>query len=197
MRPSSKKQEILLLAAELFAERGYNAVSIRDLAKAVQMTPASLYHHFADKEQIYRETLVAIFSRISPALDLPVKDESPLEYLERLVRSIITFLMSDAIFTKLLFRELSEGNSGREIFIVNNVLKSLYNKISRGISTFVHNEDAARLSDMLISSIIGYVNMNKYFILLHQDDSYSIDCEAVTSRIMSLMSLQVPSKPHG
>lgn len=44
---------ILLAAARLFAERGYEATSVRDIAAAVGVRPGSIYHHYASKEDLF------------------------------------------------------------------------------------------------------------------------------------------------
>ncbi len=44
---------ILTQAAALFAERGYERTSMRDLAQRCGVSKSLLYHHFADKEEIY------------------------------------------------------------------------------------------------------------------------------------------------
>ena len=49
------KQRILLEAARLFSERGYNGVSVRDLARAVGIKESSLYNHFENKDAIISE----------------------------------------------------------------------------------------------------------------------------------------------
>lgn len=59
-----RRGRILADAARLFADRGIAATSIRDIADAVGIRSASLYHHFTSKEQIVREILAA------PVLDL-------------------------------------------------------------------------------------------------------------------------------
>lgn len=46
------RQRILDAALELFAERGYHATSMRDLARAVGVRESALYHHFEAKERI-------------------------------------------------------------------------------------------------------------------------------------------------
>jgi AcrR family transcriptional regulator len=55
MRPGAVEQtpaEIRRVALEMFAVRGYDATSIRDIATAVGIRNASMYHHFAAKEEI-------------------------------------------------------------------------------------------------------------------------------------------------
>ena len=54
---SNGKQHLLLAAEELFIERGYRAVSIRDIAQAAGVTNAALYYYFPNKEALFSEVL--------------------------------------------------------------------------------------------------------------------------------------------
>ncbi len=51
------RQRILREATRQFVERGFDGVSIRDLAEACQVTNAALYYHFPDKEHLFLEIL--------------------------------------------------------------------------------------------------------------------------------------------
>lgn len=62
---TSAREEILDAAAELFGQQGYAATSTRAIAKAVGIKQASLYYHFASKEQILAELLAGT---VQPAL---------------------------------------------------------------------------------------------------------------------------------
>ena len=53
------KEKIMDTAEVLFTERGYKAVSIRDIAEACQVTNAALYYHFASKEELFEQVLDA------------------------------------------------------------------------------------------------------------------------------------------
>ena len=53
---SSAKERVLVVAEQLFSERGYDSVTLRDIAQALQIRQASLYHHFpGGKEQLFVE----------------------------------------------------------------------------------------------------------------------------------------------
>lgn len=54
---STRYDQIILRAAGLFAESGFAGSSMQDLANAVGITKASLYHFFHDKEQIHSEVV--------------------------------------------------------------------------------------------------------------------------------------------
>ena len=51
------KQRILECAANLFAEKGYTETTIRELAEALGLNPASLYYHFTSKNAILEHML--------------------------------------------------------------------------------------------------------------------------------------------
>jgi AcrR family transcriptional regulator len=53
--PRNTRDQILQAAAMLFARQGYEACSMRDLAREVGLQPSSLYSHFASKQELLRE----------------------------------------------------------------------------------------------------------------------------------------------
>jgi AcrR family transcriptional regulator len=52
-KAEASREKIMNAAQKLFARRGFEGISIRDIAKAVGMTTASLYYHFPSKEEIF------------------------------------------------------------------------------------------------------------------------------------------------
>jgi TetR/AcrR family transcriptional regulator, cholesterol catabolism regulator len=54
---SERRTELLTLAAEMFAERGFRATTVRDIADAAGILSGSLYHHFDSKESMVDEIL--------------------------------------------------------------------------------------------------------------------------------------------
>lgn len=63
--PTSARQNLVDLAAEEFAEKGYAGVSVRDLAARSQVTTGALYHHFKGKPDLL---LAAIDAHIADDL---------------------------------------------------------------------------------------------------------------------------------
>jgi AcrR family transcriptional regulator len=55
---SERSRRLLLdVALELFSHRGYGATSVREIADAARVSTGSVYHHFPDKESIFRTLL--------------------------------------------------------------------------------------------------------------------------------------------
>ncbi|GEM32569.1 putative transcriptional regulator TetR family protein [Nocardia neocaledoniensis NBRC 108232] len=53
----TRREELLGLAADLFAERGLRATTVRDIADSAGILSGSLYHHFDSKESMVDEIL--------------------------------------------------------------------------------------------------------------------------------------------
>lgn len=56
-KSSGRRAELLSLACRLFAERGFKATTVRDIADAAGILSGSLYHHFDSKESMVDELL--------------------------------------------------------------------------------------------------------------------------------------------
>ncbi len=55
--PATRRDELLELAAAMFAERGLRATTVRDIADSAGILSGSLYHHFSSKEEMVDEVL--------------------------------------------------------------------------------------------------------------------------------------------
>jgi AcrR family transcriptional regulator len=69
-KAAASREKILVTAQRLFARRGFEGVSIRDISEALGMTTASLYYHFPSKEEIF----VAVHGRSLEAVQREVMD---------------------------------------------------------------------------------------------------------------------------
>ena len=75
---SDAKQRVLDVAEQLFMERGYAAVTLRDIADALGMRQASLYYHFPDgKEQLFVAMAERVFERHRMGMEQAVGAAGP------------------------------------------------------------------------------------------------------------------------
>lgn len=64
-RSERSRQHILDAALKLFSHLGYGATSVRDIAEAAKLSKGNVYHHFPDKEAIFRALLDRYFQEAS------------------------------------------------------------------------------------------------------------------------------------
>ncbi|SBT48095.1 TetR/AcrR family transcriptional regulator [Micromonospora narathiwatensis] len=119
------REAILAAARAAFAERGFDATSIRAIATAAGVDPALVHHYFGTKEELFRAT-VAI--PLDPAELLPaVLAAGPDGAGERLVRTFLAVWDSPAgvAAVALLRSAVSNEWTGRLLreFLVTQVLR--------------------------------------------------------------------------
>lgn len=89
MRPTAER--ILDAAEDLFAEKGYAATSLGDVADRVGIRSPSLYNHFRNKEALYQAVLDRLIGEFSlPLREIAASDDPDrdlvLQWLETIVR---------------------------------------------------------------------------------------------------------------
>ncbi|WP_067461670.1 TetR/AcrR family transcriptional regulator [Actinomadura macra] len=84
---SERREHLVRLAAELFAEKGFQATTVRNIAEEAGILSGSLYHHFDSKESIVDEILAAFFDEIMSAYQGVIDEgRNPRETIAGLVR---------------------------------------------------------------------------------------------------------------
>jgi AcrR family transcriptional regulator len=70
LRSSARRKELISVAGNLFASRGYYAVTVDDIGDAVGLTGPALYRHFSSKEAL----LVAVFDEVIEQLTTRLRE---------------------------------------------------------------------------------------------------------------------------
>src|SRR6266850_4059339 len=82
----SRRAEICRTAAQIFRERGYDATSVSDIARALGITKAGLYHYFESKEALLFEITAYGLDRVRDDVIVPVRAvRDPEERLRQLI----------------------------------------------------------------------------------------------------------------
>jgi AcrR family transcriptional regulator len=84
---SKRRDELLRIAAELFATKGFKNTTVRDIADAAGILSGSLYHHFASKEAMVDEILSSFQEELfGKYAEIIAGDDDPRAKLEAAVR---------------------------------------------------------------------------------------------------------------
>ena len=112
--PADTRDKLLDIALTLFAERGFDGVSIAGIAAELGLSKQALLHHFATKEQLYAELLARIsndFERRVAELDDGNGDD---ESIGRLFVELAADSLEHRRQTTLLMRELLDNRERAE-----------------------------------------------------------------------------------
>ena len=122
------QDRLLEASAHLFAEHGYDGVSMRQIARATDITQAAIYHHFPTKSDLYIEAIRHIYSgRTSALVSQVAQQKDPEKQLAMLVRSLLEVFEEQPQFRRIYFRELLAGDQERLQIMVGNIFPELRN----------------------------------------------------------------------
>lgn len=108
-RADNRLAAVLDAAARLFAQRGYAATSMRDIAQAASMLPGSLYYHFAAKEDLLAAVYEAGVREIVAAVRAAAARETePWERLEAACVAHLETVLKRSDTAQVLIRVLPE-----------------------------------------------------------------------------------------
>lgn len=67
---TARKKEIVQTASRLFKEKGYSAVTMRDLAASMGIKAASLYNHISSKQDILKSIIISIAEEFTHGMEI-------------------------------------------------------------------------------------------------------------------------------
>lgn len=116
---TSRKDQILKLATEMFSRDGYDKVTVKQLADSCGITEPAIYRHFESKEAIYTAVLESLRERMDyKDLFERLEKEPELEtILSEMAHHIIGFYSENAdIYRLLLYAALRGHDRAKRIF---------------------------------------------------------------------------------
>lgn len=106
---SQTRERILDQAEVLFASRGFAGTSVRDIATRANLTPASLYNHFSNKDALYRAVLSrGVQPLIERLVELATSDDLSAT-APRIIEGIMSHLTEHSHLPRLVALEAATG----------------------------------------------------------------------------------------
>jgi AcrR family transcriptional regulator len=127
------RQELLEKAFTLFAERGYAAVTMRDIAKELKVSTGTLYHYFPTKEALFQ----GLISSFSERDSLKATEQHPKASLEQRLTTLVKFM------------EDQEGYFRQQIMLLVSVHQAMKN------TPQTQSHDAAQRYRQTVADLTG------------------------------------------
>jgi AcrR family transcriptional regulator len=105
----SRRDELLSVAADLFAERGFAKVTVDDIGNAVGLSGPALYHHFDGKQSLLGEMLVRISESLLAQATTIVESVSLHEALDPIIAMHVDFAVDNRSLITVHFRDLVQA----------------------------------------------------------------------------------------
>jgi AcrR family transcriptional regulator len=109
---AERRDQLLLVARAIFAERGFQATTMDDIAKEAGFTKPILYQYFESKTELYREIVNQTAKKLMNSLRTAVDEvESPRAKIEVAFRVYFEMVVSETDAFRILFIHSHEGET--------------------------------------------------------------------------------------
>ena len=123
---------IFRAARKLFAEKGFAAVSMRDIASHADTSKANVFHHFKSKADLYKCVLTTCASEFDELLDQLENNIREMEgVLEHLIHSRLKIQLQDRETGILFLRAVLEYHDNVEYRIVSEIIRDRFQRFIR------------------------------------------------------------------
>ena len=149
-RREMTRDELLDQAAELFAERGFKKVTVREISDAVGANVAAVNYHFGDKLGLYREIIerqLTVMTETTHAAVEAGQGEPPDEQLRTFVRVFVERLVAPRAgnhISRIMMRELEDPTPMLDV-IVERVMQPRLDYLCEVVGRILGRRKTSRL----------------------------------------------------
>ena len=170
---SNRREEILQVAAALFASRGFEAASIREIGDAAGILSGSLYHHFTSKEEMLHDLLQRFVDKLVPLYEsVLAESEDVTETLANLIAAGLNVSLENSSELTVIMHERKFLNRNPEFSYVNEVMLEVeriwYGVLQEGVRSGAFRTDLdmnlvlRMIMDLISSTVIWYSPRSRY-----------------------------------
>lgn len=153
-----RRETILSAAQGLFASKGFHGVSIDEIARAVDVSPAILYRHFESKQALYEAVLEKFACQRQSYVDTIVNHGTRFEdALAGMTQVYIENIAADPDILRIELHSLLEGNPATLSFFQNR-WKSFTDYIEFGLNEYLPY-DVPNREKLILSAALMYQGM--------------------------------------
>jgi AcrR family transcriptional regulator len=169
-----RRQQLVAVALELFAQRGYRATTMDDIAEAAGVTKPLLYQHFSSKRALYLELVDSIARDVLVAIGRAVmRAEGPRQQVELGFAAYFGLVVSREPEFRLLY-----GRDHADDLELGRALRAVEDAIAEAIDPLIDaglDDDHRRL---LAYGIVGMAEgVSRRFMAQRDDSEIAVDEE--------------------
>jgi AcrR family transcriptional regulator len=175
-----RRQQLLDVALEVFAERGFHPTSMNDLAEAAGVTKPVLYQHFTSKRELYLELLETVGGRLRDAIvAATAAADGPRQQVEQGFAAYFRFVADHQAAFQVLF-----GGGTRRDEEFAGYVHRVEEAIATAISSLIEVEGLSTTERSLLAyAIVGLAEGASRHWLVDQAPG---DPEALAARVAEL-----------
>lgn len=159
LHKTTRRDEIVAVAGELFSAGGYHGTSMRDLAGRLELRGSSLYAHFASKDDLLWEIVAGAAAAFVAAADAVASDRSPSARLQSLASAHLAVIRNELPYATVFFQDwihLSPERRQRLIKMRDDYQQRFRDVIADGVRTGEFRVPDVSLAALVVLSALNF-----------------------------------------
>lgn len=157
---------IFRVARKLFAEKGFAAVSMRDIAEHAEVSKANVFHHFRTKADLYRCVLTTCAYEFDKLLDQLEHSNSEIgDVIEHLIQSRLKLQLQDRETGILFLRAILEYHDNAEYRIVSEIIRDRFQRFIRLLTHLRRTSDIKETLDDRTLALLIFGSHHIYWLM--------------------------------
>ena len=154
------KRDILLVSSKLFAKYGFEGVTMRQIAKESNITLPSIYHHFGNKDELYRAVEAEMYStHAAKLMDAITSTKNKKDNLRNFILTLVSHLEANPDYLKILQRALIEGWEDNQAFLVEHSMQDVFDQLQNLMDAVIPDSQHGPAPIFVFSTAIGFLTM--------------------------------------
>ncbi|HEY8081085.1 MAG TPA: TetR/AcrR family transcriptional regulator [Acidimicrobiales bacterium] len=177
LRSDERREQLLMVASGLFAQAGYDATTMDQVAHTAGVTKPLLYQHFESKHALYEEIVTSAATALLDQLAVAASPEvSPREKVDRGFQAYFSAVLSDDVSFRLLLADSTDEDIARHLDAIEDALIEFVDPlIDAGL-----DPEHRRL---LAAAVVGTAKSAAAFWLHHADGRDERDAQETADRL--------------
>jgi len=171
MTGAQRRAQLLDVGRELFAERGYDATSVEEVALRAGVSKPVVYEHFGGKEGLYAVVVDREVQRLLTSFEAALTGDSPRLLVEQATLALLTYVEDESDGFRILVREPPPGGSSGYATIISDVAQRVEHILDR---EFAARGYRTTLAALYSQALVGMVSLTGQWWLdareLQRDD---------------------------
>ena len=153
-------EDILDVAATLFAEHGYEGTGIREIARQCGSKPPSIYYHFKSKQDLYHQASARKYENAYEHIVHAIgKQKSPESKVEALVNTLFDMFLSDRVMFLLMQRDIIDHAVDRPQSVMKKHYEYHIDLIEKVVGSALGQQVNQRAALTIASLILGFCEL--------------------------------------
>jgi AcrR family transcriptional regulator len=157
MPAARRREQVLVVGRQVFAERGFDAASMEEVAARAGVSKPVVYEHFSDKERLYHAVVDREVRALLDRLTAALTSGHPRRLLEQATLALLSYIEDETDGFRVLMRDSPMMSGGGSFAgLLNEVAHRVEHHVAAGFAARGYDRGLAELYAQALTGLVAF-----------------------------------------